>query len=251
MGSVIAPFFRSGELLEGEPYQVEGIGSDKIPDTLDLDLVDEFVTVNDHDSFLMARRLTREEGLFVGGSSGLTVHAAVEMAREVSDPNALAVAILSDWGEHYLTKLFDDEWMRSNGYLASERVSVAQLLASKGRAAPPLVSVNPSAPVRMALSAITTHNVSQLPVILDGECIGSVAEAELMACVLEDPEVLGGSVDEVMEPPFPVVDSVLPVERLTSLLTRTNAAVLVRTEGEITGIVTRYDLIQSLTGSAR
>ena len=251
MGSVIAPFFRNGELLEGEPYQVEGIGSDKIPDTLDLDLVDEFVTVNDRDSFLMARRLTREEGLFVGGSSGLTVHAAVEMAREVSDPNALAVAILSDWGEHYLTKLFDDEWMRSNGYLASERVSVAQLLASKGRAAPPLVSVNPSAPVRMALSAITTHNVSQLPVILDGECIGSVAEAELMACVLEDPEVLGGSVDEVMEPPFPVVDSVLPVERLTSLLTRTNAAVLVRTEGEITGIVTRYDLIQSLTGSAR
>ncbi len=249
-GSVLAPYFKSGEMPKGEPYQVEGLGNDKVPGALDLDLVDDYVTVRDRESFLMARRLTREEGLFVGGSSGLIVHAALELARELDDPEALVVAVLCDWGEHYLTKLYDDEWMRSNGYLAVERQSVAQLLGTKDHVGPSLVSATPSTPVRAALSAITAHDVSQLPVILEGECVGSVTEAELMARVIEGPAILEAPLEEVMEPPFPVVDGHTPAEHLTRLLSRTNAAVLVRENGEISGIVTRFDLVRMLTGTA-
>ncbi|MEX0935884.1 MAG: CBS domain-containing protein, partial [Gemmatimonadota bacterium] len=191
----------------------------------------------------------REEGLFVGGSSGLIVHAAIELARQLDDPKAFVVAILCDWGEHYLTKLYDDEWMRSNGYLTVERKSIAHLLDSKSREGPLLVAVQPTTSVRMALSSITTHDVSQLPVILEGECVGSVSEGELMAQVLENPELLDEPVEDLMEAPFPVVDSYLPLEQLTRLLSRANAAVLVRTDERITGIVTRFDLVRNLTGA--
>lgn len=125
VGSTIASVFHTGEPVEGHPYKVEGLGNDKIPDTLDLGVIDDYVTVDDADAFRMARRLTREEGLFVGGSSGLIVHAAVQQARELDDPDAFIVAVLCDWGEHYLTKCHDDEWMRENGFLEAPPLAPA------------------------------------------------------------------------------------------------------------------------------
>jgi len=250
VGSVLAPFFNTGELPEGAPYKVEGLGNDKIPGALDLGVLNEYVTVTDGDAFRMARRLTREEGLFVGGSAGLIVHAAVERAKELDDPDAFVVAILCDWGERYLTKQFDDEWMRENGFLARPRRSVRELLRRKDRGLPGLIAVQPSTPVRMALSTITTHEVSQLPVLLDGECVGSVSEGDLMAEVIADPTLLDRPVEAVMVAPFPVVDSDASAEEATRLLSRQNAAVLVRDEGRIGGIVTRYDVVRSLTGVA-
>jgi cystathionine beta-synthase len=116
VGSIIAHYFETGEKLEGEPYAVEGLGNDKIAGTLDLELVDACRKVTDAQAFAMALRLTREEGLFVGGSAGLNLHAAVEVARELDDPDAFVVAILCDTGDRYLSKLYDPEWMREKGF---------------------------------------------------------------------------------------------------------------------------------------
>lgn len=251
VGSIIEPYFRTGEVGEGAPYKVEGLGNDKIPGTLDLDLVDEYVTVTDADAFAMARRLTREEGMFVGGSAGLNAYAAVEIARELDDPEGCVVCILCDWGERYLTKLYDEEWMRENGFLERSRGSVAEFLEAKGPGAPSLVSVEPATPVRSVLSTITTHDVSQIPVILKGECVGSVSESELMSRVIEEPGILDEPVDSVMGAPYPVVDRHMPAEDATRLLTRKTGAILVRENGKLSGIVTHYDVVRSMTGLAR
>ncbi len=116
-GSILSTFFNTGEKVEGHPYKVEGIGNDKIPGTLDLDVVDEYMSFDDGVAFRMARRIAREEGLFVGGSAGLLVHAAVEVARRVNDPDAFVVTLACDWGERYLSKVYDDDWMLENGFL--------------------------------------------------------------------------------------------------------------------------------------
>ncbi|MDE2975495.1 MAG: pyridoxal-phosphate dependent enzyme [Gemmatimonadota bacterium] len=249
VGSVISGFYHTGTAGAGEPYKVEGLGNDKIPGALDIDYIDDYVTVTDGEAFAMARRLVREEGLFVGGSSGLIVRAAVAEARRLDDPDAFVVAVLCDWGERYLTKQYDEEWMRNNGFLARRRATVAEMVADKIEPLPELLTATPSTPVRMAISTLSSHHVSQLPVVVGGECVGSVAERRLMSAVLADPGVLEQDVESVMEAPYPVLDEHADAEAATRLLSGSAHAVLIRANGRLDGILTRHDLVRSLAAA--
>ena len=213
VGSILAEMWRSGGTTDdGRPYKVEGIGQDKVPGTLDLGVIDDFVTVTDRDAFAMARRLTREEGLFVGGSAGLIAHVALGVARRVNDPEALVVTFLCDTGERYLSKLYNDEWMRENQMLDAERGTVGEVLAAKRGDGSAIVSVAPGATVRQALRLMHLHDVSQLPVLDDASCVGSVSESALTVRGLEEPKTLDRSVADVMEAPFPIVEAGQPAE---------------------------------------
>ena len=247
-GSITAPFFNTGKVGEGTPYKVEGIGNDKIPGTLDLDVVDDYRVLSDEVAFAMARRMTREEGLFAGGSAGLMVHGAIQLAKEIDDPDAFVVSLVCDWGERYLSKVYDDEWMRENGFLERSRHTTArELIDRKSSDAPELITVEPGTSIRIALSTITAHDIGQLPVVSDGSCVGSVTETSLMSQVLEDTALLDRPVDSVMAPPFPVIADHVDTEEVRTLLTRGNAACLVSINGQLVGIVTRYDVVRALT----
>ena len=246
MGSIFAHYHKTGEKGEGYPYKVEGIGNDKLPSTLWFDMIDEFRVVSDREAFHMARRLTREEALFVGGSAGLIAHVAVRLAHELDDPAALVVCMLPDTGERYLSKLYNDEWLRENRLLEPERLTAGEVIERKEGDEPGLVSVAPDATVRAALELITHHNISQLPVLRGSECVGSLSESSVMSRVIEDPAVLGRTAAELMEAPFPVVEAQVPMTALARLLTRQNPAVLVRRDGALAGIVTRYDMVRYL-----
>jgi len=248
VGSIYRQYGETHTKGEGAPYKVEGIGGDKIPTALDFSLVDEWITVTDKDAVLLARRLAREEGLFCGGSTGVNIAAALEVARRVDDPNACVLTILSDTGERYLSKVYNDEWLRENEMLESERATVAGLISRKDGDGPPVVQVAPTATVRQALNLMSTYNVSQLPVLDGADGVGAVSEQSLMARALADAGALDRPVRDVMDPPFPVVDGDWPVARLTSLLSRETPAALIRRNGQIAGIVTRYDLLHQLSG---
>ena len=246
-GSIFANYKKTGEKGEGAPYKVEGIGNDKLPSTLWFDVIDEIRTIGDRDAFTYGRRLTREEGLFVGGSAGLIVKVARDVAHEVDDPNALIVCILPDTGERYLSKMYNEEWLHENRLIEPDRVTARDLVARKEGDAPALVTVTRDTATREALALITQYGISQLPVCDDGECVGSVAESTLMGKIIEDPGVLDRPVSTLMDAAMPVIEGDVPMANIGRLLTRHNPAVLIRTDGKLSGIVTRFDMVQYLT----
>lgn len=248
-GSLYTQYSKSKSMGDGYPYKVEGIGGDKIPSTIWFDYIDEFRQVPDREAFSIARRIAREEGMLVGGSAGLNVALAMDIAREVDDPNACVVTILCDTGERYLSKLFDDAWMQENQLLEIPRVTVEQLLQKRPANAPVMVQVAPTAAVRQALTLMSTWSVSQIPVLEDGKCVGGLTENVLMTKALDQPSLLDRPVREVMDAPFPVVDGSTLTDRLAPLLTRESPAALVQRDGKLIGIVSRYDVLQQMIGT--
>jgi cystathionine beta-synthase len=234
------------------PYLVEGVGEDFWPETFDPSLVDRWVTVSDRDAFVTTRRLAEMEGILAGGSSGLAVHAALEAAKGIDDPDALLVVVLPDGGRNYLSKIYSDNWMRQNGFLArGADLTVGDVLRHKSDAGeiPPLVSVSTHQRVRDAIALLHEHRVSQLPVVSASDpatVVGAIGERGLLRHAAEDASLLDAEIVEVMEPPFPAVSSGDPVRDAVELLSGDLQALLVTAEGRAAGIVTRTDLLEAL-----
>jgi cystathionine beta-synthase len=240
-----------GSLYSGgpvHPYRVEGIGEDFWPDSLQTEVIDRYVTVSDRDSFLCARRLVAREGLFVGGSSGTALFAAVQVARELADPEALVVTLLPDGGRPYLSKVFNEHWMREHGYLAGGGRTAGDLLEAKGVDGP-LLTVGSHDEVAQVLALMREHGVSQIPVV-SGEdesvFVGTVSERGLLWASAEHPGILKQEVTEVLEPPLPELAPDDPAEDAMRLLEEGRQAVIVIDSGRPLGILTAVDLIEAL-----
>jgi len=237
---------------EVKPYLIEGVGEDFWPGTFDPSIVDRYVTVSDRDAFLMTRRLASEEGLLVGGSSGMAVWAALQVARELDDPQALVAVILPDGGRNYLSKVFNDAWMTQYGLLERSRdLTVGDVLRRKheGGEVPPLVSVRTHDKVRDAVALLHEHRVSQLPVVSGHDehaIVGSVGERGLLAHAVEDPALLRADVVDVMEPPFPAISAEDSATEAVALLAGERPALMVTEDGRPAGILTRADLLEAL-----
>jgi cystathionine beta-synthase len=234
------------------PYLVEGVGEDFWPQTFDPGIVDRWETVSDRDAFLMTRRLALAEGILAGGSGGMALVAAVRVATELDDPDALVTVILPDGGRSYLSKIYSDAWMTQNGFL--ERTgdqTVGDVLRAKREAGelPPMVSVRTHDKVRHAVALLHEHGVSQLPVVSAHDpsaVVGSLGERGLLRHAVADPAVLGADIVAVMEPPFPAVAATDPVREAVELLVGDRQALLVTEDGRAAGIVTRADLLEAL-----
>lgn len=239
----------------GRPYLVEGVGEDFWPTTYDPSLVDRTVMVSDAESFDMARRVTREEGLLVGGSGGTAVHAALVVARELG-PGALVVTLIPDSGRGYLSKIFDDHWMMDFGFIRCDGPCAGDVLAAKDGSIPDLVLVTPDEPARVAWDLMRDHGVSQVivsvskePPLAAKEVSGTISELALMDLAFRDPEALGRPAGEVMGPAIPMIGIGHPVPHLVGQLEHA-PAVLVLDGGHPVGIVSRSDVLAFLARAA-
>jgi len=240
-----------GSLYSGDtikPYKVEGIGEDFIPGTIDLKLIDRIVQVNDRDSFLMARRITREEGILVGGSSGTAMKAAMDVARGL-DEKTLMVVILPDTGRNNLSKIYNDEWMRQNGFFERFPRQLVHDVVVREREMPELITVSSKEKVGRAIDLLQEHGISQMPVTEDGggpgqRLVGSIQERTLLDRVYRDPGLIDTTVGAAMDGPFPTIAAGAHVDEAFSTLLAGATALVVMDAERPVGIITRLDLLE-------
>ena len=247
-GSVFKKYKETGIFDESEiyPYLTEGIGEDILPANVDFSLIDHFIKVTDKDAAVMTRRLSKEEGMFVGWSCGSAVWGALEWARENMKEEDVMVVILPDHGTRYLGKIYNDDWMKDHGFLEERDYDTAKSIISKQSGEGALTTIDKDATVTEAIALLTSVSVDQLPVVDGQEFVGSLSDSKLLKALINDPSIRDKSVREVMGDPFQFVPADSTLDVLSSMINRDNPAVMVRDAENRPRIITRHDLLESI-----
>lgn len=247
IGSLYHQFFHQGTVGRATTYVVEGIGEDIFPTTMHFDVLDDCLQVTDRDCFLTARQLARQDGIFAGGSAGAAVWGGLQVAKKLTEKD-LMVILIPDTGRQYLSKVFNDEWMRDNRYLgAAVKVSAKECVKTK-RKLRDLQFVAPEDTALKAMSKMEEMDISQLPVFENGTPLGSITEDRLVSLVLQGHDLKTTAVRDVMEPSFPVVDPETTIDQITELLRGETPAVFVKMSDKKYEIITKYDVVHTIAG---
>jgi cystathionine beta-synthase len=247
-GSLYYDFVKTGQTIKAKTYVVEGIGEDFFPTTMNLKILDDVIQVNDEECFVVARRLAKMEGLFTGGSGGGCISATLRMAKDLTASD-FVVALLPDTGMRYLSKVYNDEWMRERGYVDSAvPITAAEIISAKhkGGKARELVVSRPYQTVFHALKTMQEQDISQIPVFEENLPIGTVYEDQILTLALQGKDLRKLVVREVMSKPLPQLPRTAPVERLTYILSHENPAVFVEMGDARLEILTKYDLMSTV-----
>jgi cystathionine beta-synthase len=256
----VGSIYSAGNQFTPKIYKVEGIGEDFFPSTMDLSIVDRIEVIDDKESFLMSRRLTREEGILAGGSSGSALVAAMRVARQIDDPEALIVVVLPDTGRNYLSKIYNEEWMRSNGFLEQFPThSVGEVVGQRASlgSLPPFIGVQARDSVRAAIDTMQNYGISQLPVVEDeprghdGYMVGSIQERTLLDRIYRDPTLVDSAVGAAMDPPFPTIALNADMDEAFDLLLGGAAALVVTDHNRPVGMITKLDLLEFVAQESR
>lgn len=243
-GSLLTKYFRTGELDMNEvhPYITEGIGEDFVPQNYDLKYVDQFEQVSDKDAAIMARRIAREEGLFCGYSAGTAIQGLMQLKDQLKKDD-LVVVILHDHGSRYVGKIYNDQWMIERGFLA---VKTFKDIIS-GRGTKRLITASPENTVAETFELMQKYHIENLPVVKNGEPVGAISESGLFSRIMTGgADIKTKRIGDMLEKPYPVVSFDTPLERLSTLITRENGAVLGKDDSGNYHIVTKYDIIHAL-----
>jgi cystathionine beta-synthase len=247
-GSLYYDFVKTGTTIKAKTYVVEGIGEDFFPTTMNLKILDDIIQVSDEECFVVARRLAKFEGLLTGGSGGGCLSGALRLARNLG-PDDFVVALLPDTGMRYLSKVYNDEWMRERGYVdAAVQITAAEVVKAKHAAGKvrELVIARPYQTVFHALKSMQDQDISQIPVFEENTPIGTIYEDQILNLALQGKDLRKLVVREVMSTPLPQVPKTAPVERVTHILSHENPAVFVDMGNSHFEILTKYDLMSTV-----
>lgn len=248
-GSVFKKLHETGIFDENEihSYLTEGIGEDIIPANTDMSVIDKIIKVTDKDAALMARKLARLEGLFVGWSCGSAMHGALEYARDLGK-DAVVVVILPDHGTRYLGKIYNDTWMSDHGFLEEGNMLTAREILSRKEGRSEFITLSPTHTLKDAIDLIRKNYITQIPVVDNGKVIGSITERRVLNTILDDPGLKDEPVTIAMNDPFPFVLPTTRIDVLSKMINKENPAVLVQSENGQLDIITEFDLISVLAG---